>query len=56
MNYTHLDKDADGKPYPRGEVLIKSNGNLVAYYKNEKATQETITKDGFVMTGDIGTI
>lgn len=62
MKYTHLDKDENGNSYPRGEVLIKSNGNMVAYYKNEKATQETLTSDGkclilgFVMTGDIGTI
>lgn len=56
MSYTHLDKDAHGNPYPRGEVLIRSNGNMVAYYKNEQATQETLTNDGFVMTGDIGTI
>jgi len=41
-----MDKDKDGNPYPRGEVMIKSNGNMVAYYKNEKATQETLTNDG----------
>ena len=35
MNYTHDDKDENGKPMPRGEVCIKSNGNMVAYYKNE---------------------
>lgn len=56
MNYTHMDKDKDGNPYPRGEVMIKSNGNMVAYYKNEKATQETLTNDGFIATGDIATI
>lgn len=43
MNYTHHDKNEQGEPMPRGEVCIKSNGNLVAYYKNEKATSETIT-------------
>jgi long-subunit acyl-CoA synthetase (AMP-forming) len=53
MNYTHLDKDAEGKPYPRGEVLIRSNGNMVAYYKNEKATQETLTSDGRVFIQDL---
>lgn len=56
MNYTHLDKDENGVSTPRGEVWIKSNGNMVAYYKNEEASQETLTKDGFVITGDIGMI
>lgn len=46
MNYTHNDKDENGNPAPRGEVCIRSNGNMVAYYKNEKATVETITEDG----------
>lgn len=54
MNYTHNDKNENGEPTPRGEVAIKSNGNMVGYYKNEKATNETIDKDGFVLTGDIG--
>lgn len=56
MNYTHLDKDENGVLMPRGEVLIRSNGNMTAYFKNEKATQETLTHDGFVITGDIGVI
>lgn len=56
MNYTHNDKDENGNPAPRGEVCIRSNGNMVAYYKNEKATVETITEDGFVLTGDIGIV
>lgn len=56
MNYTHKDMDEQGNPLPRGELCIKSTGNLIAYYKNEKATKETITPDGFVLTGDIGII
>lgn len=35
MNYTHLDKDENGVLLPKGEVLIKSNGNMTAYFKNE---------------------
>jgi len=54
MSYTHLDKDENGVSYPRGEVCIKSHGNMVGYYKNEKSTNETLTQDGFVLTGDIG--
>lgn len=56
MKYTHNDVNEDGKPAPRGEVCIKSLGNMVGYYKNLEATKETITEDGFVLTGDIGEI
>jgi long-chain acyl-CoA synthetase len=37
-----------------GEVLFKSPGVFQAYYKNEKATAETKTADGWVRTGDAG--
>lgn len=37
-----------------GEVLYRSPGVFVGYYKNEKATSETKTEDGWVRTGDAG--
>ncbi|MBI3709431.1 MAG: AMP-binding protein [Proteobacteria bacterium] len=37
-----------------GEVLVKSPGVFVTYYKNEKATAEAKTADGWVHTGDAG--
>jgi len=37
-----------------GEVLFKSPGSFVGYFKNEEATKETITADGWVHTGDAG--
>jgi len=37
-----------------GEVLFKSPGVFQAYYKNDKATAETKTPDGWVRTGDAG--
>lgn len=39
-----------------GEVLYRSPGVFVGYYKNDKATKETKTKDGWVHTGDAGFI
>ncbi|MGN1188667.1 MAG: class I adenylate-forming enzyme family protein, partial [Lachnospiraceae bacterium] len=39
----------------KGEILIKSPAVFKGYYKNEKATAETI-KDGWVHTGDIGSM
>jgi long-chain acyl-CoA synthetase len=53
-----------GKPGPgveikidtNGEVLFKSPGVFQKYYKNDEATAETKTPDGWVRTGDAGFI
>ncbi len=37
-----------------GEVLVKSPGTMLGYYKNEALTRETIDAEGFVHTGDRG--
>ena len=37
-----------------GEVLYKSPGVFVGYYKNDAATAETKTADGWVRSGDAG--
>jgi long-chain acyl-CoA synthetase len=39
-----------------GELLLRGNGIITEYYKNEKATQEGFTEDGFFRTGDIAEI
>jgi long-subunit acyl-CoA synthetase (AMP-forming) len=37
-----------------GEILIKSPGSMVGYYKAEDLTKEAFTADGFFRTGDRG--
>jgi long-chain acyl-CoA synthetase len=44
------------KPYPRGELLIRSNTLFKGYYKNEEETKKAMTQDGWFKTGDICTI
>ena len=54
--------DTVGKPGPdveikiadSGEVLFKSPGVFLKYYKNDEATNATKTADGWVHTGDAG--
>src|SRR5436853_5713206 len=37
-----------------GEVLFKSPGMFVGYFKDEAKTKEAMTPDGYVKTGDAG--
>jgi len=39
-----------------GEMQVKSPGLMMGYFKNEEATKETMTEDGWLCTGDKGEI
>lgn len=48
--------DNEGKEVPigeKGEIVVKGENVMVGYWKNEKATSETI-KEGWLYTGDMG--
>ena len=57
-----ISADTVGTPSPdveleiadNGEVLYRSPGVFMGYYKNDEATRDTKTKEGWVHTGDAG--
>jgi long-chain acyl-CoA synthetase len=47
-------KDVQVKLADDGEILIKSPGLMMGYYKDEATTREVIDEDGWFRSGDIG--
>lgn len=70
FNYSHMSQTGKsrpgyvGTPYDDvecriaedGEIQVKTPGKMMGYYKNEEATKETLTEDGYVRTGDKGEV
>lgn len=70
FNYSHMSKKNRGRVgyvgepnegveqriAEDGELQIKGPGVMMGYFKNEEATKETITEDGWLRTGDKGVL
>ena len=49
-----LAPNVEVKISPEGEVLFKSPGMFLGYFRDDERTAETLTPDGFIKTGDAG--
>lgn len=47
---------SDDPQHEPGEIVAKGINTMMGYYKNPEVTQETIDKDGWLHTGDLGVI
>jgi len=53
MKYFSTDT-TDGKPTPRGEIMLRGPGVSPGYWRDKALTKETFTEDGWIHTGDVG--
>jgi acyl-CoA synthetase (AMP-forming)/AMP-acid ligase II len=52
-------RDADGAPLPdgeQGEIWLRSQFTMLGYWRDEPATAAAITPDGWLRTGDLGSL
>jgi long-chain acyl-CoA synthetase len=48
--------DSEDPTKKEGELQVRGVNVMMGYYKNEQATKETFTEDGWMRTGDLGII
>lgn len=56
MSGVELAVDSPDPPSVAGEVLVRGENFMLGYYKSPEATAKAIGPDGWLRTGDLGTL
>ena len=56
VDVPELNYSVSDDPQPRGEILLRGPFVFSGYYKDSEMTSATLTNDGWLRTGDIGTV
>lgn len=56
VDYLHVKIDSPDPYHVVGEILVKGEQVTTGYYKNPEATNDTITSDRWLKTGDLGIV
>jgi long-chain acyl-CoA synthetase len=51
-----MEAKIDGKPGEPGEICVRGTNVMSGYYKKQQVTDQTIDKDGWLHTGDMGNL
>jgi long-chain acyl-CoA synthetase len=52
----YMEAKIEGAPGEPGEICVRGTNTMTGYYKKQQITAQTIDKDGWLHTGDMGTL